>query len=100
MGALSDGWGRLVAGEPGEEGKLQMNGEMDFVVHKMAVELTKEGSVTEVPWTMCAKFVAVMWDPTAHNFNLKHLSTGFAWDARTSMSIRLLIYGRGRRVMR
>lgn len=40
----------------------------------MFAKLSKEGSVVEVPWTMCAKLVGFLWDQAAHNFDLPFLT--------------------------
>lgn len=55
--------------------------DMGAVVGKMvAVVNNKEGSVTEVPWAMFAKFVGFLCDSIAHCFELKYLSWIFIRD--------------------
>lgn len=65
--------------------KPLMIGDMQVVVDRMVEVVNKEGSATEVPWAMCAKFVGFMWDPMAHNFEFRYL----AWIVKRDFQVRM-----------
>lgn len=60
------GWVRLTKTAVGsmpvlsvKKAKPVITGDIEVVVERMTVVLNKEGSATEVPWEMCAKFMGL-----------------------------------------